>query len=941
MDRRSSRSEAYDSYRPPSYNSHRDQQNPRDVIHAKSRPHHPPRSESRSGVPLHDPRSATTTPAESPKSPQGGHGQSAAAKVGITPQANQSLDPRKRLANPIATVNEQAILGDSNDASLISWLEHSVQQAVLKNSLDRLQSAAKDARKQEEEQKQRFPDHIALHEQYATRRVKSQQNVDAFTTRFNESLSTERSQRGSALKAIRAMLNSTLSETGLNSEHFEAQQQEISNVVRRLNDFENSNKRLEEEVKRLTNENDSLRTQCISKDDHDKCYQKLKSMYDNRISKATGDLQQKVASCEQTIKECKAWMQERDSPKSPPGSEPTTHDNEELLALKTVIDDHDTKLEDHKLKFARMSNLFTSLADHKDLAKKFESLENALASNKLEMSGVAKRLDQVTLPQGLQVPNAGSQTTNVTAPQDTRSIQEQIDGLTISVSQQNAALKNELEQHLKGYRQFTVDTLGKLSTANEKLNANDSRVEDLETILTTLDNRETNRIQSVLQKVPAIESAITDLRSKISALESDGTSLHTLNEAMERLQKAETQLRIEVSTLMESKSTQIKAEVSSIHEIVKRNDHSIESLNTRYNAITTQMLYKSIVATLEPMAPRIGELEADIDQVQSDIRTLKESCSSLAVSTELKDQFQKLASIDHLGSGLDKMSVDTRQNTERVQQLSEQIKVLDTQFAENTKALMKLEELYNTLQPITNGDTGSRISTPSSTSEAHRPLKQDVRGSQSGLASMQEASTSLKQIHARIASLAHFMAVTVFDNDFLLIERVASNVDEKKLRSSMQGLDLGEIFFRGSKHETTGRYALVKMLSPDRIPEAIEKFNNQRWNGRSVKVSRASARNLENVILSQPVPVPALAPAVGQPADNSVEPEHGNGGDEVAVNSLLIQNKRRGHSNTTRGGLVRSGSSSGTPSRRAAKRHADEEGGGSGQTTHIQKRGRT
>lgn len=660
MDRR--RSE-YESYRPGGYNSNRDaRDNESNSRFQSGRPGFPPRTNSHYSHASKPFRSPNDTPSHSPHSPQTNHGEGSTTTN--TNQASASKDPRKtRDPEPSTSEKSNLTLRESTPMDLFREL---AKQASYE---DKVQEAEKKLKVTKEEAgvlRAKFSDNNPLTDQCAKLLKRDEDALSSCLQLLAES--KDRSEKilanlPSKTKDLFSGVISTPKEPPLREE-LDDVKSAVGNLQKKVESLIKQNREQETELKQLRERNIRPPSEPLE----DKLTSKItSSQRDTHLKFATFDEKvqkygESLRLCEQIINELKVDQQKQTSEIKSLTSKHNgvtaplaslqkrvekleTHNSEKVLREtprsppREDIDDEiaeiQTQQKEQKRQIANLSNMFVSRQEYSDgflqletsnksLGKSFQDTDvshQALSSripvleNKADQ--LANDIDQIkTTVKELAAPDSRTLHERIDhLSKSTEKMQQYIDNLSkpdtkqipAQTSVHHAEAISKLQDEVKKlsnfsghYTTFYEKTQDELKQFNQQLASHNNRMSQIKNNLEA-------RLKSVSDDCQKSQKAIDEFDKRHKA--QDGEHAQAINDLHKRVNECDVN-----ATSAFAQNAAVVTDVQALKVSIEQVCHSIQSLDTRYSAISTQKLYHSIVATIQPLLPRIYELT---DQLQS------------------------------------------------------------------------------------------------------------------------------------------------------------------------------------------------------------------------------------------------------------------------------------------------------------------------------------
>lgn len=619
----------YQSYR-PNYEDHRPREDGPRPNSYNRRPSIPSRSNSRWDQQSRF-RSPDKAPSDSPSSPQSVHGQLDTITNAI-PQ-NVSRDPRRARASLTEQLDGGKSTSVSAESTFEDYFRELVKQALHDERLRQANEEARIARKKEEDARRNFPNHNPLLEMYASIREKADEDLSACSK-----AAVERTERiAKVVKALPAIGRDLLSGVvptpaqPSRSDETEDLKTKVGSLLQKVDTLTVRIQEQEAEIGRLKDHqgkngqpgsNDpgggvgpqvnalirdtsskfaalSERLAACNKstDLHEKdlAAQKLKLQKQGSDIEVLGTEKQTLKVSLNTIEQRleKLEAQASETAKETPTSPPSHEVEDELAEIRSLQ-------QEQKRQIANLSNIFVSRKDNEETLARYESLQNSIVKFDQGVSHCQRRID---LLESSRKDEADPKKI-ITMLNSFPKLQDEVQRLT------------NFSVHYTEFYNKTQETLKEL---DERINASNSTLGEVEKTF----NQRLNVFDKMFE---SIQKSLEDCNKQQSPVEDkDRQSLAIIEK---RLEKCESRPQINIDGIVDQVAaafTDIKALKFSNEKI----NHSIQSLDTRYSAISTQKLYNSIVATIQPLLPRLADIPAQSQLVGDAIAKWEQTTSQM------------------------------------------------------------------------------------------------------------------------------------------------------------------------------------------------------------------------------------------------------------------------------------------------------------------------
>lgn len=417
----------------------------------------------------------------------------------------------------------------------------------------------------------------------------------------------------------------------------------------------------------------------------------------------------------------------------------TNEAEEDFSYLKATI-------KDHKQKFANLSNQFVSKKDleiqNGETAKLKKPQTQSLDRSKHDIKEIKEKLDSnykaltsdmeklKKITQNLK--ERGAAQSNRDTMQDLAEVKDSIQKLEKRVEQQlsvsavpSADIKSEDFADLKKsvnmllsvrghYEKFYNDTESSFSSHREQLVSHEHALSHLTEQQNSFKADYTEELKSMKARLEANEKKFPEISTNINDLRNRGfmtsEQLHgelathsketekKFNDLSSHIQRnIQPAMRSYVDTALPAATALLRGQVDNLKQelnilklTVTKIDHSIQSLSTRYNAISTLHLHKAIIAAMNPQSAvleriedrqnnineRLGLLEhtnqrSTSDGLQAEVIELQEGFGNVAHLSQQMARVLLLLQINELQFRTDELDASIEENASNANQLWE------------------------------------------------------------------------------------------------------------------------------------------------------------------------------------------------------------------------------------------------------------------------------
>lgn len=348
----------------------------------------------------------------------------------------------------------------------------------------------------------------------------------------------------------------------------------------------------------------------------------------------------------------------RDTLRSPPD----TGREDEIAEIKQ-------QQKEQKLQFANLSNTFVSCRDFEESRSKTDamrsSIEESLKENAqahLELMKKVSDIDNKTNQASIEIDKVKSNAKEFSVT-DSKAMQQQVKNLLTS----QGMIRHDLERLSERFTELSVaqesNVLDAQASASNAVELSQLKVEVGK--LKSSDEQHNHLCVGIQKRLAEVDKQNTDLRKKANEFQNSARfRLDSIDDSCKDNQKAtvdcvkqyklinaqleetgahQTQVYADLHSQMSelNKSTTQKIEpilaqialavtdIKALKSSTEQVSHSIQSLDTRYSAISTQKLHHSIVATIQPLLPHIFDLKEQVKKVQAAVTTWEQQTAQI------------------------------------------------------------------------------------------------------------------------------------------------------------------------------------------------------------------------------------------------------------------------------------------------------------------------
>ena len=669
------------------------------------------------------------------------------------------------------------------------WLKENIRRAVLEDRLDRVNEELEGAKNEEEEHKTRFPNHRLMHEQLSSSYKKIEVKAQKLSARIQESNAKENKLIASMNNQQRDFVAGAIPVAEVNA------YTQATNMIPKIQGMENKIRLQELELqslRRLANEY-NVEDQHTILQRLDRQDQRL-TTHEEKITGHSNKLEenrQSLHGYKETLNAHKQSISDLDLRLTSSEDSEGEHTIEGIAEIRAKLKSHDfqfanlssafTSQRDHKDLSSALAGLKASSAQvqadvlsaktdvidvkagNTELKNEVKQLQTSAASMKDDLLQTIRLSTRShSHPEFGQAPPPPQDIQQI--KKDVQQIQKEITSLDKNLAELKtkpssptdpdfAALRTKVEKlsSFEGhYEKFYEDTKSRLRMSEDKLSVHDGTLRQLRELQTILESRqsEAQKAQKAADANIADEDrAVANLQGQLQMLQkSTPINPATLPvEVTSKLSNVEKQYNdftksVEATTKQhmavssaaaKAQFDALKQELDSVKPLVYRNDNSIKALDTRWNAISTAHLHKSIINSLVPLGPlceqikedhakllgRVNNVQDENAQLQREINTLRLESSRQGPTANAAFQSQLAdlrVRIDGIANQRQELPAVVCQQLEKVQQEvhelrsnAEQITALpqgNAVLSELTEKVKQVQEEMIVLQSRPEGD---------------------------------------------------------------------------------------------------------------------------------------------------------------------------------------------------------------------------------------------
>jgi len=620
------------------------------------------------------------------------------SKVGPT-EAASSLDVAKRGGNAVNL-----------------WMKENIRRVVLEDRLERVNEELENAKAEEEEQKLKFPNHRAMHEQIGSVYKRFQLKADKLSARLQESAAKESELIASMNDQQRTFMAGALPVAEAEAEAYS----QTSNIVPQMQEIENKLRQQELELRDLKTFANSHNTE----EQH--AIQKKLMEQDHRLIACENQITGHSSKLEENRQSLQSYGEPLNAHKQSISDLDHRLTSSEALQREQVngIAEVKARLKSHDFQFANLSSVFTPQKDYKDLLGANAELKNQVKNQVKQLqTSMHEVKDDLLQTIKLSAQTHGHVEPNQALPlqdihhakEDIQRMQEEVVRLDTIVAELKTksssspthtdvtTLQNKVEKlsSFQGhYEKFYKDT-------EASLIAKDNSLQKLRERQSTLEGRQNEAQKATSAKLTDHDRAIANLRGQVQTLQPSAISSASLSEEVTtKLSNVEKQYNgftqsVEATTKQnmavasaaaKAQFDALKHELDSVKPLIYRNDSSIKALDTRWNAISTAHLHKNIMNSLIPLGPLCEQLKEDHAKLSARVNEIQHGNARVQQQIDvLRSKTDQISALSQGGDALSELA-------DKVKQLQEQLILLQSKAESAPDGTHQLLEATQTLR---------------------------------------------------------------------------------------------------------------------------------------------------------------------------------------------------------------------------------------------------
>ncbi|KAK5087824.1 hypothetical protein LTR05_002039 [Lithohypha guttulata] len=431
---------------------------------------------------------------------------------------------------------------------------------------------------------------------------------------------------------------------------------------------------------------------------------------------------------------------------------------------ETALDKVNSTLKEHKQNFANLSNHFVSRKEHRDLVKDLDTLKFSISSLVIRVDTLQQRLDTQTATTSIANSNSNEiieMCREFEALKKAKDHYEKFSNDTDSMLQKH---ETAIEELINKHKVLTA----KQDSYGTSLYRPDPRLESAETnisnIRQTLETIQKNGITTPAQ----LQTELVHCRRvNENRYDSFSTRLETsLNEVIKKQSARNSAVppTITLTPAVQSQIDRMQQDVNALKFAKGQHDHTIRALSTRYNAISTQHIYKHITAAMTPLAPRLVNVEdayqhlearynsADSDalQMRTDINDLKTLFGEpIAPDATIETRLQAMKEVI---DGIADRPRSPDLSEAQIKELEHRIATLETDVGETIGKVTTLQDLCETSRLVCEEVQQNTGTTYGTTTEALDSIRESISELSKKTKEHDDAVTSLRRRHKKISA---------------------------------------------------------------------------------------------------------------------------------------------------------------------------------------------
>lgn len=180
-----------------------------------------------------------------------------------------------------------------------------------------------------------------------------------------------------------------------------------------------------------------------------------------------------------------------------------------------------------------------------------------------------------------------------------------VDNLASKLNQRN----KDLDRYISIYESFVDKTTEKSDVQQTQITKVQTQLDDLTQCL----KEDKTTTTKLMEEVPALREKIAQTKAV------ECSEIAQMHEQMENIKSANTTAALDMQSFTHRLHF-LERTAQAQKVLLERNDHSIQNLNARYNGLTTEHLYRAIVALIDPHEGEFRKVAADIKDIRGAIQ---------------------------------------------------------------------------------------------------------------------------------------------------------------------------------------------------------------------------------------------------------------------------------------------------------------------------------
>jgi len=571
-----------------------------------------------------DPRKRVATTEKSGSGPASTASPIAPPSDDFRPVFSQSTEPWKlqqNLPSSPATLSQKDKL-DVLASVIIDVVEKSLVTSLLRQRGEELQELAEKAALVDEKNRKNFKDHHALIEQGAEAKRRAQTRAAAMKEKFDLSIEPRRESALKAATQILSMVEESSQDLPDHSKQLKDHAEQLEKLRRQtaslprevlqareaglaaqisVDPLRQRLSKIEVEAQNLSRIRENLNS---FSEKSNRRLNLLEQRQKQETSEAYSSVNKRLGVLEQRQKQERA---------------------EELGSLKTRMNLLEQRQEQETLVSTENSNQTTVSP------VAFEELENMVKSlfrkqEELEARSEAQRQELADLKQSTKVApipvsrpesplNSISKSLMETTNQDLKHMQWQIqemDKARLSDFESIAAdiqhCQSAIDQLQSEFKANNIANTARDEVVIEQVESLEGRLKKVETMTGDLSHKHETHVSTTAKAVDDLNDYYGELRRLTEQRESNRPI---------RVEAIDPQIAADISTL-KTRLSSVDAELKSLQAIGHGNDHSLRSLNNRFNNLTTEQMTRAMLHQLTEMYPYASTAQAEFTKVRED-----------------------------------------------------------------------------------------------------------------------------------------------------------------------------------------------------------------------------------------------------------------------------------------------------------------------------------